>query len=319
MYLCCGDALYDLFVDPSSGDASGDRGGASRVALAGDVGGSPLNVAGGLARLGHDSRYFTKLSTDLFGRRMRDRLLAEGLDLSTCIDTDRNTTLAVIEKNPDGSARYAFYTDGTADSSLEASELPETLPDSVRVLHFGSYSSAIEPTGTALETLATREASRRLVSYDPNLRPMVVPDLDVWRARFAGFADAATVVKASDEDIAALYGGSDPESRFVADCFERNVELAFVTRGPDGASGFARGGAEAHGKGVQVDVVDTVGAGDTFQATVLHWLGAHGHVGDGGELVGEVDIEGCLALALKAAAITCTRSGADLPRLAELG
>ena len=314
MYLCCGDTLYDLFVDPSSGDG----GSASRVALAGDVGGSPLNVATGLARLGNDSGFFTKLSSDLFGRRMRDKLLADGLDLSTCIDTERNTTLAIIEKNPDGSARYVFYTDGTADSSLEVSELPETLPDAVRVLHFGSYSSAIEPTGGALEALATREAPGRLVSYDPNLRLMVVPELDVWHARFAGFADAATVVKASDEDIAALYGGSDPESRFVADCFDRDVELAFVTRGADGASGFSRTGAEAHGRGVKVDVVDTVGAGDTFQATVLHWLGAHGHVGDDGGLVGEVDLEGCLALALKAAAITCTRSGADLPRLADL-
>ena len=155
MYLCCGDTLYDLFVDPASGDGAS----ASRVALAGDVGGSPLNVATGLARLGNASGFFTKLSSDLFGQRMREKLLADGLDLSTCIDTDRNTTLAIIEKNPDGSARYVFYTDGTADSSLEVTELPDALPEAVRVLHFGSYSSAIEPTGSALEALATREAS----------------------------------------------------------------------------------------------------------------------------------------------------------------
>ena len=318
MYLCCGDTLYDLFV--GTGDAGGARRSDSHLSLAGDVGGSPLNVANGLARLGESSGFFTKHSGALFGRRIRDKLLAEGLDLSTCIDTDRNTTLAIIEKNPDGSARYVFYTDGTADSSLEVEELPASLPDSVRVLHFGSYTSAIEPTGRSLEHLARREAAARLVSYDPNLRTMVVPDMEVWRQRFDGFARAATVVKASDEDVADLFpDAADPETRFVAECFERDVELAFVTRGANGASAFAKGGEEAHGAGVKVDVVDTVGAGDTFQATVLHWLGRHGHVGDAGAaLEGRVDLEGCLALALRAAAITCTRAGADLPTLAEL-
>ena len=318
MYLCCGDMLYDLFVG-TDGGAGAARRSDSRLSLSGDVGGSPLNVANGLARLGAKSGFFTKISSDLFGRRIRAKLLDEGLDLSTCIDTERNTTLAIIEKNPDGSAKYAFYTDGTADSSLEVEELPVALPDWARVLHFGSYTTAIEPTGPALEHLARRESSARLVSYDPNLRTMVVPDMDVWRARFDGFATAATVVKASDEDVGALFpDAKDPESRFVAECFDRGVELAFVTRGAAGASAFATGGDEAHGSGVSVDVVDTVGAGDTFQTTVLHWLGRHGHVGADGSLTGAVDLEACLALALKAAAITCTRAGADLPTLAEL-
>jgi len=332
VYLCCGDALYDLFMTPppGSGDVAGkgERASASRIALAGDVGGSPLNVANGLARLGNASGYLTKLSSDLFGQRMRAKLLAEGIDLSACIDTDRNTTLAIIEKNPDGSARYVFYTDGTADASLKVSELPDALPDAVRVLHFGSYSTAIEPTGSALQALAAREADARIVSYDPNLRTMVVPDMDVWRARFDGFARAATLVKASDEDIAALFPDTpDPETRFLAECFERGVEFAFITRGAQGASAFSRGGDEAHGTRVKVDVVDTVGAGDTFQATVLHWLGRHGHVapaggaGTGGtraHVQGRVDLQGCLALALRAAAIVCTRAGADLPTLADL-
>ncbi len=310
MYLSCGDTLYDLFVGAGSG-------GPSSVSLAGDVGGSPLNVATGLARLGHHSRFLTKLSSDLFGQRMRAKLEADGLDLSTCIDTDRNTTLAIIEKNPDGSARYVFYTDGTADCSLTVDELPAALPDDVRVLHFGSYSTAIEPTATALHALASRESGRRLISYDPNLRTMVVPDLDVWHARFDAFASAAALVKASDEDIETLYG-ADSEERFVADCFARGAGLVFVTRGANGGSGYARSGSEAHASGVKVNVVDTVGAGDTFQAVLLHWLGAHDHVGTDGTVVGEVDLEACLALALKAAAITCSRAGADLPTLAEV-
>lgn len=312
MYLCCGDALYDLFV----GDAKGN-GSPSHVSLAGDVGGSPLNVATGLARLDNPSGYFTKLSGDLFGQRMRAKLERDALDLSVCIDTDRNTTLAIVETNDDGSARYVFYTDGTADSSLELEELPPKLPESVRVLHFASYSTAIEPTGTSLLALATRESGRRLISYDPNIRLPVVPDIEIWRESFGGFADAATLVKASDEDIEALFG-RNAEDRFVADCFARGVDLVFITRGSEGGSCFARAGGAAHAAGVRVNVVDTVGAGDTFQATILHWLGAHGHVGKEGSLVGEVDLQGCLDLALRAAAITCTRRGADLPRLAEL-
>ena len=310
MYLSCGDTLYDLFVGPGSA-------GPSSVSLTGDVGGSPLNVATGLARLGHHSRFLTKLSSDLYGRRMRAKLESDGLDLSTCIDTDRNTTLAIIEKNSDGSARYVFYTDGTADCSLTVEELPKVLPDDVRVLHFGSYSTAIEPTATALHALAARESGRRLVSYDPNLRTMVVPDMEVWHARFNAFASVASLVKASDEDIESLHGAG-AEERFVADCFARGAGLVFVTRGVNGGSGYAPDGRSTHAPGVKVDVVDTVGAGDTFQAVLLHWLGAHGHVGDDGAVAGEVDLEACLSLALKAAAITCSRAGADLPTLAEV-
>ncbi len=312
MYLCCGDALYDLFVGASERSASA-------LKLEGDVGGSPINVATGLARLGQASGYFTQLSSDLFGERMRAKLLAEGLSLDTSLTSDRNTTLAVIEKNLDGSARYAFYTDGTADTSLVVDDLPDTLPESVRVVHFGSYSTAASPSGKTLETLAQREAERgRFISYDPNIRLPVVSDLDIWRERFTGFSSAARFIKASDEDIEALYGPG-AEDKFVADCIDRGADVVCITRGPDGASAFAADGRSTHSEGVKITVADTVGAGDTFQATCLYWLGREGHVGDTGELVGSVDLEGMVKLALQAAAITCTRNGADLPRLADLG
>lgn len=312
MYLCCGDALYDLFAGPS------DRS-ASALKLEGDVGGSPINVATGLARLGQDSGYFTQLSNDLFGERMRAKLLAEGLNLDNCLNTDRNTTLAVIEKNADGSARYAFYTDGTADTSLAIDDLPDTLPEAVRVLHFGSYSTAAHPSGITLETLAKREAERdRFISYDPNVRLPVVPDVDIWRERFIGFSRAASFIKASDEDIEVIYGKGG-EDRFVADCLDRGTGVVCITRGPDGASAFAADGRSAHGAGLKVDVVDTVGAGDTFQATSLYWLGKEGHIGPDGKVNGSVDLDAMVSLALRAAAITCTRNGADLPSLDDLG
>lgn len=312
MYLCCGDALYDLFVGDSALSPSA-------LSLEGDVGGSSINVAIGLARLGQTSGYFTKLSTDLFGERMRAKLIDEGLALDTALSTDRNTTLAIIEKNPDGSARYVFYTNGTADTSLTTEELPAAVPSEVRVLHFGSYSTAASPSGLTLEFLAKREADRgRFISYDPNIRLPVVPDIAVWRERFIGFSQAANFIKASDEDIEVLYGAKQ-EDRFVADCIDRGAGLVCITRGPNGASAFAADGRSAHSEGVTISVVDTVGAGDTFQASCLYWLGKEGHVSDDGSLVGTVDLDAMVALSLRAAAVTCTRHGADLPSLADLG
>lgn len=313
MFLCCGDALYDLFMgEPEDNDDV-----KSAVTLAGNVGGSPINVATGLARLGHQSRYFTQLSSDLFGQRMRRYLDHNKVDCSLSLDTDLNTTLAIVETNDDGSANYVFYTDNTADVSITASDLPAGLPDDLRVLHFGSYSTAVEPTGSSLLALSQRETKSRIISYDPNLRPTIEPDVDKWREVFAALAATANVIKASDEDIEILLG-KNKEEQFVADCFACGAELVFITRGPDGASGFKPDGQAVQVPGVTVSVVDTVGAGDTFQAATLHWLQEEGHLAQGASLQGDVDLEASMGFAIKAAALTCTRSGADLPYLFEL-
>ena len=311
MFLCCGDALYDLFIIDDNNDSP------SHVTLAGDIGGSPLNVAGGLARLGHQSGYLTKLSTDLYGHRMRDFLKRNNIDASLCVDTDLNSTLAIVEKQADGSARYAFYTDNTADVSLQQSELPTQLADDIRVVHIGSYSTAVDPTSTTLITLTERETTNRVISYDPNLRPSIEPDIDHWRTAFNAHAKSANLIKASDEDIETLLG-ANREDQFVANCFDHGAQLVFITRGADGASGYKPDGTHARAPGVTVDVQDTVGAGDTFQAATLHWLQSQGHLTDSNRIKGEVDIEASMAFAIKAAAVTCTRKGADLPTLADL-
>ena len=312
MFLCCGDALFDMFVTKNR---EGET--VSNVNLAGHVGGSPMNVATGLARLEHKSRYFTKLSSDLFGQRMRGHFKANGIDTELCVDTGLNTTLAIVETQADGSAAYVFYTDNTADVSIQSSELPETLPADVQVVHFGSYSTAVEPGSSSLMQLASRESASRVISYDPNLRPSIEPDIEKWREVFAGYASSANIIKASDEDIETLFG-KNAEEKFVADSFAHGAQLVFITRGPDGASGFSADGQTAHQKGVKVSVVDTVGAGDTFQATTLHWMQREGHLKGAAELDGTVDLAACIELAINAAAATCTRSGADLPYLSEL-
>lgn len=342
MFLSCGDSLYDMFVGAGGTEGQPENlNDNTRIAIAGVVGGSPMNVALGLSRFGHSSSYLTKLSTDIFGQRIGRFLDNNAIDRSLSVPTDYNTTLAMVELGDDGAANYAFYINNTADVSLQKDELPSALPASIRALHFGSYSTAVDPVAGSLQMLAARESESRIISYDPNLRLSIEPNVDVWRESFAKFAKAANLIKASDEDIEALYG-KGKEDAFVADCFSHNAELVYITRGPDGASAFTADGQSAVANGLAVNVVDTVGAGDTFQAAILHWLASNNHIdtvaGEGSRvevgnnvsvgnnvrigtpptLKGAVDLEASLAFAIKAAAITCTRQGADLPTLTDL-
>jgi len=313
VFLCCGDALFDLFVDssPKSND----------IALSGGVGGSPLNVAIGLARLGHHSHYLTKLSTDPFGARMKAHLKQNGLDIGLCIDTDQNTTLAIVEKQADGSAKYVFYIDNTADASLNSADLPIKLPEDIRFLHVASYSTILPQTGAALIELVERESKHRAISYDPNLRLMIEPNAAVWKTAFERIASHAFVVKASDEDVDTLIGPGEYDE-FLQRCIDLGAQVAFLTRGADGAMGMDCTGKRVELPGVSIDVEDTVGAGDTFHAAVLHWLYAHQHVGSiengRSRLAGELNLAGCMNFALQAASITCTRRGADLPNLKDI-
>ncbi len=313
MFLSCGDALFDLFVDSKTGENS--------VALSGGVGGSPLNVAIGLCRLGHHSRFLTKVSSDPFGQRMARHLQENKLDTSLCINTDQNTTLAIVEKNTDGSAKYVFYLDNTADASITHDDIPAKLPDDIKCLHVGSYSTVLPKTGAALQQLVKREAQHRAISYDPNLRLMVQPDLSVWKAAFDHITQHAFVVKASDEDVDALMGKGQHKA-FLEHCLEQGAKAAFITRGPDGAMAMDASGQFVDMPGVNITVEDTVGAGDTFQASILHWLAVNQHVGpvENGRTVlsGSLNLSGCVQFALQAAAITCTRRGADLPTLADV-
>ncbi|MEE9333626.1 MAG: carbohydrate kinase [Granulosicoccaceae bacterium] len=309
MFLSCGDSLFDLFVEADSEQAE-------KVSLNGGPGGSPMNVAFGLARLGNKSSFLSPISNDLYAKRLREFLSRNKVDLSLCPQTDRNTTLAIIEKNQDGSAEYVFYLEGAADTGLQISELPNPLPATVKFLHFGSYSTVIEPTASALKQLAKQANGKALISYDPNLRLSIQPSLKVWKETFEHFTSVASVVKASDEDIAGLFGVGG-EDEFVEACLKAGSELVFITRGPDGGSAFSNNGAEAHSRGYKVDVVDTVGAGDTFQAFLLHYLGQYA-TGSTVPGIAEIDLATCLDTALKAAAITCTRHGADLPTFSDL-
>jgi fructokinase len=308
MFLVCGEALFDFFLETEAGPAA--------ATYAARAGGSPFNVAIGLARLGQPSGLLTGLSNDLLGERLARVLRDEGVSTAYAIPTDRPTTLSLVGLDAAGVPAYQFYDNGSADTGVTPDDLPE-IGAEVAGLHFGSYSIAAAPVGDAFAALAAAHHDR-FISLDPNVRPTVEPDMEVWRARLAALLPHADLVKISAEDLALLRPGQGAEA-FAAEFTGRGVRLVVVTDGGEAAMGWTATGLHAMARPPRVVVVDTVGAGDTFQAALLARLLA-GPAGPGAAL-DALDAAGLAALlgyAARAAAITCSRRGADLPRAADL-
>jgi fructokinase len=211
---------------------------------------------------------------------------------------------------------YQFYDNGSADTGILPSDLPPLGPE-VAGLHFGSYSLAAVPVADAMATFA-RANRARFISVDPNVRPTVEPDMDVWRERMRVLFPLASLVKISAEDLELLYPGKRPES-LAADLVAQGVKLVVVTDGGEAAMGWTRGGLHATAIPPKVKVIDSVGAGDTFQAALIARLlrGGEKPLAAIEALDGDA-LAALLGYAARAAAITCSRRGADLPRAAEL-
>ena len=309
MILVCGEALIDLFVDAPENKAMPAR------AVAG---GSPFNVAIGLARLGVRSAFLGGISRDRFGAFLADTLVREGVDDRFLVRTDRLSTISVVATAEDGQPSYAFHGEGAADRSLRPGDLPTTLSDDIKALTFGSYTMEVDPVGTTLAALAQRERGRRVISVDPNLRPSVVGDMRAWASAAERFYRTATIIKASDEDIRVAWGGQLSIVDAAAYWLDRGASLVVVTEGSKGATAF---GAAGHVSvpGRPVVVRDTVGAGDTFHAALLARLARTDRLHPQAIAALDLpDIRDLLAYATAAAAITVSRSGADLPTAAEV-
>ena len=307
MFLSCGEALYDLF--PSAETDTG-------FIFDARMGGSPFNVAVGLSRLGRGAALFTGLSSDPLGRRLRQTLEDEGVDTSCLVGKRNPTTLALVGLGPNGVPHYSFHGHEAADCSIGEADLPDP-PPSVAAMHFGSYSLVVEPTGSSFLRLARRHHAGKLISLDPNLRLNVEPDAGRWRRRVEAFSEIADLIKASDEDLDLLFPGDGIDSA-ISRWSSRGVRLVVVTRGGDPALVSLRGEIfEASGR--RVDVVDTVGAGDSFQAGLLCGLDELGKATKPG--LSGISLDECrrvVDFAMAAAAITCARRGADLPRRSDL-
>jgi len=274
-------------------------------------GGSPYNVAIGLGRLDVPVGFLGRLSTDTFGRLLREHLQASQVSLTYVLDAEEATTLAFVHLSDDEEPEYAFYTEGTAGRVLLPEHLP-AVPEGA-AMHFGSFSLALEPGASTLEGLMRRESRRRLLSLDPNVRPGLVADRDAYLRRLEGLVRLADLVKVSGADLAWLYPGQAPEavaSRWLGS----GPALVLVTLGKDGAAAFGVA-ARASAATPPVTVVDTVGAGDAFTSAALAWLHRHDALDRRGlETLGAAPLEALLAFANGIAADTCTRPGADPPR-----
>ncbi|KJZ43607.1 MULTISPECIES: carbohydrate kinase family protein [Pseudomonas] len=306
MYLVCGEALFDFF---SENDASGV---ASKVNFKAIAGGSPFNVAVGLRRLGVDAALLAGLSTDYLGRRLLQVLQDEGVCQDYLLDFAAPTTLAMVAVGANGSPQYSFRGEGCADRQLQPEHLP-TLGPEVRGLHIGSFSLVVQPIADTLLALVRRESGKRLISLDPNVRLNPEPDIRLWRNRIATLVELADLIKVSDEDLHLLCPGQDP-AQVIEGWLQHRCQLVFLTRGGEGASVFSRTHGSWSAPACAVKIADTVGAGDTFQAALITWLTEQQLDSvEGVKQLGREQIDRMLKFAVQAAALTCSKTGPDLP------
>jgi len=289
-----GEVLIDLI--PKDGE---------RVAI---VGGGPANTARALARLGLDTYFIDGISTDRYGQQARAELLTDGVKLDYTLTSDKPTCLATVTLDAAGGASYEFLIEGTATFEFDRSWLPDAASPPA-ALHIGTLATVIEPGASNLFNWA-KEVGAPLV-FDPNIRTSVLGDRKRYQEIVEKWAEISAVIKMSDDDITWLYPEMDFRSA-AKNFINETTQLVVVTRGAVGIDGFTQDG-EASVPGVKVDVVDTVGAGDTVGAIIVEGL-----VKDGlNNLVGTT-LEKLLNRAAQAAAITCSRKGANPPTQAEL-
>jgi fructokinase len=275
------------------------------------VGGGPANTAKALARLGHDVHFIDGISSDAYGQAARAELLRDGVNLDLALTSDKPTCTATVSLDAQGGASYEFLIDGTATFDFHSSWLPDPYRFQPQVLHIGTLVTVIEPGASALYDWAMQVAEFAPIVFDPNVRPSVQPDRDLYEAAVEKWAALSAVIKVSDDDLAWLFPNQsidDVANRWISD----GVFLVVVTRGANGIVGFTEDG-RVEVPGVKVDVVDTVGAGDTVGAIVVEAMIEHGLIELRGDMLHKV-----LSRAAHAAAITCSRQGAQPPYKHEL-
>jgi fructokinase len=281
-------------------------------------GGSPYNVAIGLARLGRPAAFVGRLSRDPLGSILRRHAERSEVDLSLSVDAYEPTTVALVTLDAQGAAQYRFGVDGTADFRFTATELAR-VPDSVGAVHFGSLASWLGPGDAVIaERIGQLRAAGAAVSYDPNVRPHLQPDAAAARAQIEAALPLAHLVKTSEEDLDHVHPGEAIDD-VVADWLRHGPSVVVVTHGGDGASAYTAGGSVRRAP-VPVDVVDTVGAGDAFMSGLLDALAERSLLTAAAlsappspdELGAVLDDAGLVA------AITCSRAGANPPRRGEL-
>lgn len=300
MILCCGEALIDMLPRLT---ADGEQ------AFAPFPGGSVFNSAVALGRLGAPVGFFSGLSSDLFGQQLRDSLIESGVDTGLALITGRPTTLAFVTL-AGGHASYLFYDEQTAGRMVTQDDLP-VLSGEIEALLFGGISLIPEPCGSAYEDMMRREHKQRLILFDPNIRAAFIPDRNAHLARMRRMIAMADIVKVSEDDL-TWFGAADAAD-FASACLASGAQMLLVTAGDRGVTAYTRV-SNIHIPAEAITVVDTVGAGDTFNAGLLAALGERGILSKAAIAgIEESVLREVLGFAARAAAVTVSRAGANPP------
>ncbi|MFC5584026.1 carbohydrate kinase [Nitratireductor kimnyeongensis] len=306
MILCCGEALIDMLPRQT---------GQGEAAFAPYTGGAVFNSAIAIARLGVACGFFTGLSDDLFGRMLQDKLAESHVNLSLAQVSSRPTTLAFVTL-VDGQAEYNFYDEGTAGRMIEPSNLPN-ITDDVSAMLFGGISLVSEPCGSAYEAFMAREAKNRVIMLDPNIRPAFITNVNVHRARIVRMVEKADIIKISADDL-DWFAETGSADEIIARWLDCGPSLIILTDGGKGATAYTKS-RKQFVPATPVEVVDTVGAGDTFNGALLAVLEEDGHLTkEKIAALDEAQIAKAIAFASRAAAVTVSRAGANPPWRNEL-
>lgn len=308
MILCCGEALIDMIPAPVEGAGFG---------FVPHSGGAIFNTAIGLGRMNVPTGFLTGLSNDLFGTQLTKDLAASHVDPRFAIRSDLPTTLAFVDLN-DGHATYTFYDENTAGRSLTPDQAPE-LPDDIAALYFGGISLAGEPCADFYAQIALQETGSRVIVMDPNIRPGFIQDEARYRARMDKMIGTTDILKVSDVDLDWMIPGDLSLPDKAKSLLAKGPCVVIVTRGSEGASAFTSAGDAVDVPAQKATVVDTVGAGDTFNAGVLTHLHDEGLLQkDKLRQITPTDLAGALRMGAAVASVTVSRAGANPPWRAEL-
>lgn len=302
MLISCGDALID-FVPTKNADG--------REAVMPAVGGSCLNVGIGMARLGAPTGFVGGISTDMFGRMIADHAAASNVELSLATRSDHQTTLAFV-RIVAGESHYAFYDAETATRNWTFRR--GTVPfDNVEAVHVGSTTLVNDQGAAETKALIADARASSTISFDPNCRPNLVKDKPAYLARMIEFAGSADLVKMSDVDFAYLFG-EEPYQERASALLGQGTSLVVITCGNNGAIAWHAKAGEIEVEAPKVEVADTIGAGDSFQAALLFALHKQGRLARP-QLrdIGKEELRRALSFAANCAGLTCTRPGADPP------
>ena len=293
------------------------------------VGGANANVALALARRGTKHQFLGRISNDRFGKIIRERLESNGVHLEHSIAAEELTTLAVVSLDSKGVPSYAFYVNGTADWGWTPAELPTDVDLEnmhATAIQFGCLTMAMQPSSSVIEKWAREHFDQGSVtiSHDINMRPALGFDPAEERMRVERLNQISHIIKASDEDIEWLYGlakGADLDD-IVHSWIGDTERVVLVTRGADGTSIYRKRSARADVPSRAINVVDTVGAGDTFCANLLGQLSDADVLGtnpfDRLENLTDADLREFVRISAVAASITCERAGCEPPTLSDL-